>query len=97
MLAQGYGGVMSVTANLLADGMGFGHFVSTPGVFSHEPPKTLDNGIGMYGYFKGAKAYVMNDKTFGLIGLGCRVESSGGAVRASAHGRAEKKSPFRRQ
>ena len=82
MLAQGYGGVMSVTANLLADGMGFGHFVSTPGVFSHEPPKTLDNGIGMYGYFKGAKAYVMNDKAFGLIGLGCRVESSGGAVRA---------------
>jgi len=83
MFAQGYGGLMSVTANLLPDGMGFGHFISTPGVFAHEPPKTLDNGIGMYGYFKGAKAYVMNDESFGLIGCGCRVESSGGVVRAT--------------
>jgi len=82
MFVQGYAGVMSVTANLLPDGMGFGHFVSTPGIFAHDPPKTLDNGIGMYGYFKGAKAYVLNDASFGLIGCGCRVDASGGAVRA---------------
>lgn len=30
MLIKGYAGVMSVTANLLPDGMGFGRFVSTP-------------------------------------------------------------------
>jgi hypothetical protein len=82
MFVQGYAGVMSVTANLLPDGMGFGHFVSTPGIFAHDPPKTLDNGIGMYGYFKGAKAYVLNDASFGLIGCGCRVDTSSGIVRA---------------
>jgi len=51
MLIKGYAGAMGVTANLLADGMGFGRFLSTPGVFAYEPPKTLDNGIGMYGFF----------------------------------------------
>jgi hypothetical protein len=63
--------------------MGFGHFVSTPGIFAHDPPKTLDGGIGLYGYLKGAKAYVLNDEAFGLIGVGCRAETAaGGAVRA---------------
>ena len=78
MFIKGYAGVMSVPANLLADGMGFGRFVYSPGVFNHEPPKTLDNGIGMYGYFKAAKAYVLNDPAFGVIGCGARVEQNAG-------------------
>ncbi|MHB8095853.1 MAG: DUF5695 domain-containing protein [Candidatus Aminicenantales bacterium] len=82
MLGQGYGGIMSVTANLLADGMGFFHFSSSPGNFSFAPLWTGDNGIGMYGYFKGIKAYAMKDEAFGLVGYGCNVEPEGDGVRA---------------
>lgn len=76
MFIKGYAGVMSVTANLLPDGMGFGRFSAAPGVFAHVPPRTQDNGIGMYGYFKSAKAYIINDESFGLIGCGSNVQSS---------------------
>lgn len=38
MFLRGYAGVMSVAANLRPDGMGFGFFRSTPGVFAHDPP-----------------------------------------------------------
>ncbi len=85
MLIKGYAGAMGVTANLLPDGMGFGRFLSTPGVFAYEPPKTLDNGIGMYGFFKAAKAYILEDASFGLIGCGCTVQSAGGRITASLH------------
>jgi len=73
MLLKGYAGLVSVMANLLPDGMGFGWFRYSPSVFAHDPPRTLDNGIGQYGFFKAAKAYVVNDPTFGLIGYGCHV------------------------
>lgn len=80
MFVQGYAGVMLVTANLLADGMGFARFSSAPGVFTFNPLKTSDGGIGMYGYLKGAKAYVMTDEAFGLIGCGAKVEVVDGVV-----------------
>jgi hypothetical protein len=38
-LIKGFAGVMSVGVNLLADGMCFAHFISTPGVFDFTPPK----------------------------------------------------------
>lgn len=82
MLGQGYGGIMSVTANLLADGMGYYQFRSSPGEFSFAPFKTGDNGIGMYGYFQGIKAYVLTDEAFGLVGYGCDVGRAEGAIRA---------------
>lgn len=82
LLLQGYAGVMAVTANLLPDGMGFGHYISTPGVQDFEPPRTLDNGIGMYGFFKAAKSYVFRDESFGIIGAGCDVEAAGNRVTA---------------
>jgi hypothetical protein len=72
---------MSVQANLLPDGMGYGNFISTPGVLDHEAPRTLDNGVGQFGFLKAAKSYVIQDESFGLIGCGCRVESSAGEVR----------------
>ena len=40
----------------------------------------MDNGIGMYGFFKAAKAYIVNDKSFGLIGCGCLVQTSNNKV-----------------
>ena len=67
MFSKGYAGVMSVTANLLPDGMGFSGFSST---------KTLDNGIGMYGFFKAAKSYIINDESFGIIGCGSDIQLS---------------------
>jgi len=82
MLLMGFAGVMAVTANLLPDGMGFGHYVSTPGVQDFDPPLTLDNGVGMYGYFKAAKAYVFRDESFGLIGAGCDVQAAGSRIMA---------------
>jgi len=82
MFVQGYAGIMSVTANLFPSGMGFSRHASAPGAV--ESTKTLDGGIGLYGFLKGAKAYVMTDESFGLVGAGCRVESAeGGDVRAT--------------
>jgi hypothetical protein len=82
MLLKGFAGIMSVTANLLPDGMGFGHYVSTPGVQAFDPPRTLDNGIGMYGFFKAAKSYVFRDESFGVIGAGCDVQVAGNRITA---------------
>ena len=80
MLIKGYAGVMSVMANMLPDGMGFGFFRYDPHLFAPEPPCTLDNGIGQYGFFKAAKAYVVNDESFGWVGYGCDVEEQGDSL-----------------
>lgn len=80
MFLKGYAGVMSVTANLRPDGMGFGWYISSPGVTAFSPPRTLDNGIGQYGFFKAAKSYVLRDPAFGLIGAGCRVTAQGDRI-----------------
>ncbi len=84
-LIKGFAGVMSVAADLLPDGMCFAHFLSTPGIFDFTPPRTLDGGIAQFGFLKAAKAYVIHDDSFGLIGCGCRVESSTGKIRAYPH------------
>jgi hypothetical protein len=80
-LIKGYAGVMSVEVNLLPDGMCFAHFISTPGIFDFTPPRTLDGGIAQFGFLKAAKSYVIQDDSFGLIGIGCRVESSEKEIR----------------
>jgi hypothetical protein len=41
----------------------------------------LDNGVAQFGFLKAAKSYVIQDESFGLIGCGCRVESSAKEVR----------------
>jgi hypothetical protein len=80
-LIKGFAGVMSVAVDLLPDGMCFAHFLSTPGIFDFTPPRTLDGGIAQFGFLKAAKAYVIQDDSFGLIGCGCRVESSTTEIR----------------
>ena len=77
---KGYAGVMSVMRNVLPDGMGFNYFICTPGVFSSDPPTTFESGTGLWGFLKSAKSYILNDKTFGLVGCGCRVETIGQAI-----------------
>jgi len=76
LLEKGYPGVMSVLRNITPEGAGFGWFMVTPGIFAHEPPRTFENGPGLWGFLKAAKAYVINDAAFGLIGLGCSLEST---------------------
>jgi hypothetical protein len=61
--------------------MCFAHFISTPGVFDFTPQRTLDGGIAQFGFLKAVKSYVIQDDSFGLIGFGCRVETSGEQVR----------------
>jgi hypothetical protein len=80
-LIKGFAGVMSVAVDLLLDGMCFAHFLSTPGIFDFTPPRTLDGGIAQFGFLKAAKAYVIQDDSFGWIGCGCRVESSATQIR----------------
>jgi hypothetical protein len=65
---------MSVLRNITPEGAGFGWFMVTPGIFTHEPPRTFENGPGLWGFLKATKAYVVNDTAFGLIGLGCSLE-----------------------
>jgi hypothetical protein len=61
--------------------MCFAHFISTPGIYDFTPPRTLDGGIAQFGFLKAVKSYVIRDDSFGLIGCGCRVESSGKEIR----------------
>lgn len=80
MLIKGFAGVMSVQVNLLSDGMGFGNFISAPGVMDHAAQRTLDNGVAQLGFLKAAKSYVIRDESFGLVGFGCRVEQLRGKI-----------------
>ena len=91
---KGYAGVMSVEVDLLKDGMCFAHFISTPGVFDFTPPRTLDGGIAQFGFLKAAKSYVLQDESFGLIGCGCRVESSAQEIRVFPHDGLKKRLMF---
>lgn len=77
MLRKGYAGMASVLHNVLPDGMGFGWFKLDPGVFACVPPRTFEGGPGLWGYLRAAKAYVVEDESFGRVGYGCEVEEHG--------------------
>jgi len=66
-----------VVSNVLADGMGFWGFIFKPGVFHHIPPRTFEGGLELWGFLRAAKSYLVEDKSFGLVGYGCRVETTG--------------------
>ena len=85
---------MSVEVDLLRDGMCFAHFISTPGIFDFTPPRTLDGGIAQFGFLKATKSYVIQDDSFGLIGCGCRVESSEQEVHIFPHDGLKKRLMF---
>lgn len=83
MFIKGFAGVMSVAANLTPDGMCFSQFVWSPGVFTYQPPTTREGGQGQWGFLKSARAFVLRDEAFGLIGAGCAVEESGDQIRVT--------------
>ncbi len=74
LLEKGYAGLMSVLRNITPDGAGFGWFWVTPGIFAHEPPRTFENGPGLWAFLKATKAYVVKDAAFGVVGFGCSLE-----------------------
>lgn len=75
-LLKGYAGVMSVMANVTPDGMGYNHFICTPGIFDYHPPRTFESGPGLWGFLKAAKSYVVEDPVFGEVGYGCKLETT---------------------
>jgi hypothetical protein len=80
-LQKGYSGVMSVMHNVLPDGMGYAWFMLSPGVFGSEPPRTFEGGLGLWGFLRAAKAYVVDDQSFGLVGYGCELETTADEIR----------------
>ena len=82
-LLKGYAGVMSVMHNVLPDGMGFNHFICTPGILDNDPPRTFESGSGLWGFLQAAKSYVVHDETFGLVGYGCEVGAAGQEIRVT--------------
>ena len=83
MFVKGFAGVMSVSKNLLPDGMCFSEFVWNPGTFAHYPAHTREGGVGQWGFLKGMRSFVLRDEAFGLIGAGCLVQQSAGKVRVT--------------
>lgn len=77
MLMHGYGGLLSCLANLRANGVAYGWFLWRPEHMGFDP-RTLDIGIGLYGFLQAVKSYVVNDETFGLIGYGCNIDTNNG-------------------
>jgi len=80
-LMKAYPGVMSVLRCVQPDGMGFAWFVYDPEVFGFEPPRTFEGGIALWGFLKAARAYVVEDRSFGLVGYGCRLETTASEIR----------------
>ncbi len=39
-------------------------------------------GLGLWGFLRAAKAYVVEDPAFGLVGYGCRIERTADEIRA---------------
>ncbi len=81
-LMKGYPGVWSVMHNVQPDGMGFAWFMYNAGVFGYEPPRTFEGGLGLWGFLRATKAYVVDDPAFGLVGYGCRIERTADEIRA---------------
>jgi len=83
MFIKGYAGVMSVSKNLLPDGMCFSEFVWSPGTFAHYPAHTREGGVGQWAFLRSSRSWVLRDEAFGLIGAGCHVEESGGRIKVT--------------
>lgn len=81
-LMKGYPGVWSVMHNVQPDGMGFAWFVYDPDIFGYWPARTFEGGLGLWGFLRAAKAYVVEDPAFGLVGYGCRLEKAGDEIKA---------------
>lgn len=73
MLAWAYGGLTSFLTTVQSNGAVRGWFLWWPDRIGFDS-RSLDTDLGLYGYLKAAKSYVVDDKDFGLVGYGCTVE-----------------------
>ena len=81
MFIKGYAGVLSVSKNLLPDGMCFSEFVWSPGTFAHYPAHTREGGVGQWAFLRSARSWILRDEAFGLIGAGCLLQENGGHLK----------------
>ena len=73
MLAWAYGGLTSFLTTVQNDGAARGWFLWWPDRMGFDS-RSLDTDLGLYGYLRAAKSYVVNDEVFGLVGYGCSIE-----------------------
>lgn len=75
MLKWGYGGLTSFLTTIRTTGVAHGWFTWWPDRTEFDL-RSLDTDLGLYGYLKAAKSYVVNDEIFGLVGYGCHVDKN---------------------
>ncbi len=73
MLAWGYGGLTSFLTTIQDSGAVRGWFLWWPDRMGFDL-RSLDTDLGLYSYLLAAKAYVVEDEAFGLVGYGCDVD-----------------------
>lgn len=80
MLRWGSAGLLSFLTTQRLSGVGHGWYTWWPDRSMFDT-RSLDTDMGMYGYFKSAKAYVIKDEVFGYVGYGCDVHDADGMLR----------------
>lgn len=75
-LKLGFGGLFSFLTCIRSNGAAHGWFLWWPDRTGFDL-RSLDTDMGMYGYLKAAKSYVVDDDVFGRCGYGCTWEKTG--------------------
>ena len=79
LLRWGYAGLSSFMTTVRENGAARGWFTWWPDRTGFDQ-RSLDTDMGLYGFLKAAKAYVVKDESFGLVGYGCRVTRQKGVI-----------------
>lgn len=72
MLRLAYGGLFSFLTCIRSNGAAHGWYLFWPDRNGFDL-RSLDTDMGMYGYLKSARSYVIDDPVFGISGYGCEV------------------------
>jgi hypothetical protein len=72
LLKWGFAGMTSFLTTVRPTGVAHGWFTWWPDRAGFDQ-RSLDTDMGLFGYLEAARAYVVKDDTFGLVGYGCRV------------------------
>jgi len=72
MLKWGHAGLISFLTTVRSSGVAHGWFTWWPDRTGFDL-RSLDTDLGLYGYLKAIKSYVVQDDVFGVVGYGCSV------------------------
>lgn len=75
-LRMGYAGLFMFLTCIRSNGAAHGWFLFWPDRTGFDL-RSLDTDMGMYGYLKSAKSYMVKDPVFGICGYGCTVTEKG--------------------